>query len=269
MRRLPLLAYILIVATSFTGSLTAGLGEGLDLGSSWPGAPAALLAQLAGGSVEPLHRILTVLAGVAVLAAFLANLRRNAPASAGMLASLIATALTGRLILLALAGQLSPPFDLLVYPANNLLALSSASFALALAVDSEIPWRRPVLLRGAAFWAATASALGAFLLGFQKVERVDVLSGPPVLRAALGLHIAAALLAIALAMSAYKHRAGNGALQKAVLWAAAAQALIGPVVLIGDLSSYWSPGFPVALHTAAAHLLASTCIVAYVRSRRA
>ncbi|MDT7869577.1 MAG: hypothetical protein RQ839_05330 [Thermoproteus sp.] len=69
MRRLAFIAYLLVIWTSFTGALTAGLGQGFDLGTAWPGALSKFLAAVASGSFEPIHRFSTVAAGLAVFAA--------------------------------------------------------------------------------------------------------------------------------------------------------------------------------------------------------
>jgi len=109
MRRLPLLAYFLVLWTSFSGALTAGLGQGFDLGTEWPGALYRLIEAAAAGSFEPIHRFSTVAAGIAVFAVALRH-RRDAPLFAlGAAASLVATALTGRVVPLALGGEVPKP----------------------------------------------------------------------------------------------------------------------------------------------------------------
>ena len=109
MRRLPLLAYFLVLWTSFSGALTAGLGQRFDLGTEWPGALYRLIEAAAAGSFEPIHRFSTVAAGIAVFAVALRH-RRDAPLFAlGAAASLVATALTGRVVPLALGGEVPKP----------------------------------------------------------------------------------------------------------------------------------------------------------------
>ncbi len=156
MRRLPLVAYLLVLWTSFTGALTAGLGQGLDLGTEWPGALYRLVEAAAGGSFESIHRFSTVVAGVAVAVFAVRYWRRARLWAAGALLSLVVTALTGRVVLLALGGQVPPPWSFFVYPVNNFFAFLTAFFLLAAAVDS-VNWRRSVLLRGAAFWSVVVS----------------------------------------------------------------------------------------------------------------
>jgi hypothetical protein len=171
MRRLPLLAYFLVLWTSFSGALTAGLGQVFDLGTEWPGALYRLIEAAAAGSFEPIHRFSTVAAGIAVFAAALRH-RRDAPLFAlGAAASLVATALTGRVVLLALGGEVPKPWAYFVYPTNNFFAFLTAFFALALAVE-EVTWRRRILLRGAAFWSVAASLSGAYILGVHKIDRI-------------------------------------------------------------------------------------------------
>jgi hypothetical protein len=111
LRRLRIAAVVMAVGlwTSFSGALTAGLGQGFDLGTEWPGALYRLIEAAAAGSFEPIHRFSTVAAGIAVFAAALRH-RRDTPLFAlGAAASLVATALTGRVVLLALGGEVPKP----------------------------------------------------------------------------------------------------------------------------------------------------------------
>jgi hypothetical protein len=267
MRRLAFIAYLLVIWTSFTGALTAGLGQGFDLGTAWPGALSRLLAAVASGSFEPIHRFSTVAAGLAVFAAAVWY-RRRAPLFAfGSAASLVATALTGRVVLLALGGDVPEPWAYMVYPANNFFAFLTAFFALALAVE-EVRWRRRVLLRGAAFWSVAAALSGAYMLGVQKIERVPfqyALALTPS-SAPLLLHIAAAALAIGIAVAASLY--GSGWMKYVLLAAAAMQAVIGILMYFGALASTWAPGPQTALHTMFAHLMATISAVAYLKARR-
>jgi hypothetical protein len=169
MQELPLLAYFLVLWTSFSGALTAGLGQGFDLGTEWPGALYRLIEAVAASSFEPIHRFSTVAAGTAVFATALQH-PRDAPLFAlGAAASLVATALTGRVVLLALGGEVPKPWAYFVYPINNFFAFLTAFFALALAVE-KVAWRRRILLRGAAFWSVATSLSGAYILGVHKID---------------------------------------------------------------------------------------------------
>ena len=169
MQELPLLAYFLVLWTSFSGALTAGLGQGFDLGTEWPGALYRLIEAVAAGSFEPIHRFSTVAAGIAVFATALQH-PRDAPLFAlGAAASPVATALTGRVVLLALGGEVPKPWAYFVYPINNFFAFLTAFFALALAVE-KVTWRRRILLRGAAFWSVATSLSGAYVLGVHKID---------------------------------------------------------------------------------------------------
>lgn len=110
----------------------------------------------AGGSFEPIHRLSTVVAGIAVAVFAVRYWRRAKLWAVGALLSLVATALTGRVVLLALGSQVPPPWSLFEYPVNNFFAFLTAFSLLATAVDS-VNGRRSVLLRGAAFWSVVAS----------------------------------------------------------------------------------------------------------------
>jgi len=94
--------------------LTAGLGQGFDLGTEWPGALYRLVEAAAGGSFEPIHRFSTVVAGVAAAVFAARYWRRTRLWAAGALLSLVATAMTGRVVLLALGGQVPPPWSFFV-----------------------------------------------------------------------------------------------------------------------------------------------------------
>jgi hypothetical protein len=267
MRRLPLFAYFLVLWTSFSGALTAGLGQGFDLGTEWPGALYRLIEAAAAGSFEPIHRFSTVAAGIAVFAAALRH-RRDAPIFAlGAAVSLVATALTGRVVLLALGGEVPKPWAYFVYPINNFFAFLTAFFVLALAVE-EVAWRRRILLRGAAFWSVAASLSGAYILGVHKIDRVpfQYTLAPTPESAPLLLHLAAAALAVALAAAAALH--GSGWMRRVLLAAAAMQAVTGVLLYFGALQDTWAPGPQAAFHAAFAHLMATVSAVAYLKTRR-
>jgi hypothetical protein len=266
MRRLPLVAYLLVLWTSFTGALTAGLGQGFDLGTEWPGALYRLVESAAGGSFEPIHRLSTVVAGVAVAAFAVRYWRQTRLWAAGALLLLVATALTGRMVLLALGGQVPPPWSFFVYPVNNFFALLTAFFLLAAAVDS-VDWRRSVLLRGAAFWSVVASLSGAYMLGLHKIQRVpfQYQLAPTLDSAPLLLHIAAAFLAVSLAVAA-SMRVGSW-VGRVLAAAAVMQAATGGLMYLGATGDSWAPGPQTALHTVFAHVMATTSAVAYIKKR--
>ncbi|WP_148682679.1 respiratory chain protein [Pyrobaculum ferrireducens] len=265
LKKAPFLAYLLVLWTTFTGALTAGLGQGFDLGTEWPGALYRLLAAVAAGSFEPIHRFSTVLAGAAVVIAFLKN--RKSIYGAAALAALVATALTGRVVLLALGGEVPKPLAYLVYPINNLAAFATAFFLLMLAVPEMPQWRRRILLRGAAFWSVVASLTGAYILGVHKIDRspfmyslsLDPGSAP------LLLHIAAGGLAAALTAAASV--GGRGLWRPVLAGASLLQAATGLAMYLGATANTWAPGPQTALHAVLAHLMATTTLVAYLKSR--
>jgi hypothetical protein len=220
MRRLLLLAYFLVLWTSFTGALTAGLGQGFDLCTEWPGALFRLIEATASGSFEPIHGFSTVAAGFAVFAAALRRRRDASLFALGAAALLVATALTGRVVHLALGGEVPKPWAYFVYPINNFFAFLTAFFVLALAME-EVTWRRRILLRGAAFWSVVTSLSGAYILGVHKIDRVpfQYTLAPTPESAPLLLHLAAADLAVAIAVAAALY--GSGWIRHALLTAAA------------------------------------------------
>jgi len=268
MGRLPLLAYLLVLWTSFTGGLTAGLGHGFDLGTEWPGALYRLLDAVASGSFEPLHRFSTVAAGLAVVLFAVRYWRRAKPWAVGALASLLATALTGRVVLLTLGGEVPPPWSFLVYPVNNLFAFLTAFMLLAAAVE-QTGWRRSVLLRGAAFWSVASSLSGAYILGLHKIQRspFQYQLAPAPESVPLFLHVAAAVLAVSLAIAAAL-RVG-GWISRVLLAAAAVQAATGVFMYLGAVENTWAPGPQTALHTVFAHVMATTSAVAYIKAHKA
>jgi len=266
MHRLPLLAYLLILWTSFTGALTAGLGQGFDLGTEWPGALYRLIEATAAGSFEPIHRFSTVAAGLVVAIAAARHWRRAPVFAFGAVASLVVTALTGRVVLLALGGEVPPPWVYLIYPVNNFFAFLTAFFTLALAVDG-VQWRRAVLLRGAAFWSVVASLSGAYMLGLHKIERAPFqyeLALTPE-SAPLLIHLAAAAMAVGLAVTASLY--GNGWMRHLLLAAAAMQSTSGVLIYLGALENTWAPGPQAALHALFAHMMATVSAVAYLKAR--
>ncbi len=267
MAKLPLIAYLLVLLTSFTGGLTAGLGQGFDLGTEWPGALYKLLGSVASGSFEPIHRFSTVTAGVAVVAAAVRHWKRSKLFALGAVGSLVATVFTGRVVLLTLGGEVPPPWSYLVYPLNNFLAFLTAFFVLALAVES-LTWRRRVLLRGVAFWSIAASLSGAYMLGVHKIERAPFqyqLSLTPE-SAPLLLHITAGAIAVILALAAALY--GSGWMRWALFTGVAVQSVSGVFMYLGALENTWAPGPQVSLHTAFAHVMATVSATAYLKSRR-
>ncbi len=268
-----------VLATTFTGGLTAGLGMGFDLGVDWPSTPLKLLGALILGSLEPVHRLLTVATGVLFLLALLVTARlgsrRLLVISILGIVALALVALTGRMVLLVLGGVIAPPLAYLVYPANNGLALLAALTMAVLASLVDRPRRlvKASLFRGAAFWGIVAALTGAYMLGMQKIHR-DVAVGalPPM--PSLGelpwlLHLGAGGLAVLLALlGVYVNRLASF-WGLAALVSAAAQPVLGLALYFGALHDPWAPGLPTALHTLFAHLLVVSTAVIYLRARRA
>lgn len=260
LRRFSFASAWLVLATSFTGGLTASLGQGFDLGIIWPGTPTGLLAVLSSGSVEPLHRLLTAASGAAVLLTLLASIRtgerRLITIASAAAASLAATAYTGREILLVLGNVIRPPLAYAIYPLNTALATLTAAFLFLLRSGSARPsagrW-----LYGAAACAFAAVVTGSYILGYEKVEKAYVnYFGFSVASIPFYLHLAFAGLAFAFAgysTAAYKTR-GN--------WTALAHASMGILAITGIANllapmlgaNPLSPGPQLAFHLLFAQL---------------
>ncbi len=268
-----------VLATTFTGGLTAGLGMGFDLGVEWPSTPLRLVGAIILGSVEPVHRLLTVATGILFVLALVVTARLGSRklllvSVLGVLA-LALVALTGRMVLLVLGGVIVPPLAYLVYPLNNGLALlASLSMAvLASLVDRPRRLSMASAFRGAALWGTVASLTGAYMLGVQKIHGEAAVGAlPPAL--SLGelpwlLHLVAGGLAVLLALVGIYINRLLTFWGVAVMLSAVAQPVLGLALYFGALHDPWAPGLPTALHTLFAHLLVISSAVLYLRARRA
>ncbi|MFN3803838.1 MAG: respiratory chain protein [Pyrobaculum sp.] len=268
-------AFISVLLVSFTGGLTAGLGHGFDLGTAWPGEPLVVLLTLIQGSLEPVHRLLTIAAGVLYVVVFALALRTGARPlvylAATALAFLIATALTGRVVLLVLGGEVPAPWSYAVYPLNNALALAAAmSMALLASMFTPpVSTRGGYLFRGAAFWGAVASISGAYILGYHKITRTPLQYGliPTFDDLPWLIHLLSATVAVALA-------AAGLAINKRGVWhwlllaSLLAQPATGLLMYLGASTDPWAPGPQAGLHAAFAHLFVISAFVIYVRGRQ-
>lgn len=259
--KLALLAYLMILWVSFTGALTAGLGQGFDLGTEWPGALYRLISAVASGSFEPVHRFSTVATGIIVAIAAAVYFKKYRLFAAGVIASLVATAITGRIVLLALGGKIPAPWSYAIYPVNNFLAFLTAFFALMIAMPHVQGWKTRVLLRGAAFWSIVSSLSGAYMLGLHKIERAPFDPNSPLFY----FHLAAGALAVVITLLAA--RGGHGLFRTALVSLAVAQAVTAIFMYYGVLANTWAPGFQTALHTVFAHGLATLNLALYLKSR--
>ena len=274
-RPLAKAAFFSAVATSFTGALTAGLGQGFDLGTQWPGNAVALVLKAVEGSFEPVHRFFTVATGVLYLLVFLAAWRvggRLRLVAALALASLAATALTGRVVLQVLGGEVPPPISYVVYPLNNFFALATALLMALLASLLE-PRRYKARLaffyRGAAFWGAVASVSGAYILGYHKIVKAPLAYSlwPPSWDLAWLIHLAAALLAVAFSLVALASGFSPSLWHILLALSIVVQPLTGLLMFYGASADPWAPGPQTAFHGAFAHLLVVSAFVLYLKSR--
>lgn len=265
-----------ILVLSFVGGLVSGLGQGFDLGIDWPSEPIKLLRTALQGSLEPVHRILTIIA-VPLLTAFpialaRARLGRRLPLILGILslAFLATTAMTGRLILMALGGYFEQPFASLIYSINNLFATLTLGTIVTARIAAEIGASWPpgergkalVLHRGAAAWGLVASFLGALILGYTKttgraVDLSFVPSSAPStwIEAVFRAHQLAGLLAVMLTLAAVIYRRGAGAWGMLALAASLLQPLAGLALVLRISASPWAPGIFLPLHLVAAQLI--------------
>lgn len=263
-----------ILLLSFLGGLVSGLGQGFDLGIDWPSEPLRLLRAALQGSLEPVHRILTVIAAP-LLAAFTVALARSRiglrlPALLGILSLtfLALTALTGRLILLALGGYFEQPLASLIYSINNLFSTLTLGALVTARVAAEPPGpverRRAALLlhRGAAAWGLIASFLGALILGYTKTtgEAVDVGLIPSTtpsswVEIVFRAHQLAGLAAILLTLAAVVYRRGAGAWGLGALAASLVQPLLGLALALRISTSPWAPGVFLPFHLIAAQVI--------------
>lgn len=265
-----------LLMLSFVGGLTSGLGQGFDLGVEWPSEPAKLLRTLLQGSLEPLHRILTVLsAPFLVLLAITAFRVRDKhqlifPLSMLSILFLAFTAITGRMILYALGGYVEQPMASLIYSVNNLLAtLTIGSVAMVLGIlnsglhNKLLGERRVSLIlhRGASAWGLIAAFLGAYMLGYTKTTQQQLPSDAfsPSISSAIDIvvkiHMISGVAAVLLTLAAYTLRRSRDAWSTAALAASIIQPSLG-LALLSRASQYpWAPGIYLPLHLIAAQII--------------
>ncbi len=265
-----------LLLLSFVGGLTSGLGQGFDLGIEWPSEPVKLLRTLLQGSLEPLHRILTILSApfLAILALTAFRIRREYwlifPIVVLSILFLVLTAITGRMILLALGGYLEQPIASLMYSFNNLLAtLTIGAVAMALGIlnsrlcNDLLGERRASLIlhRGASAWGLIAAFLGAYVLGYTKTTQQNLpssifsLSIGSTIDMAVKAHMISGLVAVLLTFVAYSLRRSRDGWSTAALAAAIAQPLLGIALLFRASQYSWAPGIYLPLHLIAAQII--------------
>lgn len=272
--RLVQLAFLTGLAVSFVGGLTAGLGMGFDLGTQWPGPPETLIVAALRGSLEPVHRFLTVAAGVlyvAVLAYAFKARGRVLALAASAVGFLVATALTGRMVLLVLGGEVPPPYSYAVYPLNNALALftvGAMALLWAMLTPAE-PADRAYLYRGAAAWGFLSSVTGAYMLGYHKItrEQFQYSLWPPTPDPVWALHILGAALMSALGAAALLLDRKADFWRLAFATSLVAQPLTGLLMIQGASADPWAPGVQTGFHAVFAHLAVISSFVIYAKSR--
>jgi len=276
LRLIALASLIELFLLSFVGGLVSGLGQGFDLGIEWPSEPVRLIRAFLEGSLEPLHRILTLLAApfLIVLLALTGIYRRIYPeafyAAIFSIVLLTATAITGRLILLALGGYFEQPYASLIYSANNLLAtLTIGSVAVALGLLSKRGWeiyqgeRRAAMIahRGAAAWGIIASFLGAYMLGYTKTSQASIpgtifdIEAWSHIDAVLKAHALSGAFAVILSISAFALRRRRDAWAFAALASSIVQPLAGFSLLYRASQYTWAPGVYLPIHLILAQLI--------------
>ena len=271
-RLLSLASMLVLIILSFVGGLVSGLGQGFDLGIEWPSEPVRLLRALLQGSLEALHRILTVLAAPLVLAMAIASYRLGLVfyISLAGVALLIATSITGRMILLTLGGYIGQPIAPMVYSFNNLfatLAIGSASLVYRMLASGMISMaygekRIPMILhRGAAGWGIIASFIGAYMLGYTKTTQnplprdIFSLSISSPIDLIVKLHIVSGALAVILTIIATIARRSRDPWSLTALIASIAQPAAGLILLSRVSTDPWSPGVFLAIHLILAQLI--------------
>ncbi len=291
-RLIAIISLAELLFLSFVGGLVSGLGQGFDLGIEWPSEPVRLIRAFLQGSLEPLHRILTVLSApflaILTLAAF--RLRKSywliLPVSILSVLFLTLTAITGRMILLALGGYIGQPIAPLIYSINNLLAtLTIGSAAMILGIldhglQSRILEERkaPLILhRGASAWGLIAAFLGAYILGYTKTAQqlpgnVLSLSIGSTIDIVIKAHMVSGLVAVLLTLAAYALRRSRDVWSTAALIASLLQPLLGLALLSRASLSPWAPGVYLPMHLIAAQLIIignAIPYLLYIYSRRA
>lgn len=265
-----------LLLLSFVGGLTSGLGQGFDLGIEWPSEPVKLLRTLLQGSLEPLHRILTILSApfLAILAVVAFRTRKKYwlifPLSFLSTLFLALTAITGRMILYALGGYLEQPIASMIYPINNLLAtLTIGAVAMELGIlndklcNSLLEERKaPLILhRGASAWGLIAAFLGAYMLGYTKTTQQQLpgsifsLSTISAIDIVVKVHMISGLAAVLLTFAAYLLRSSRDVWSTAALAASLIQPLLGTALLLRASHYSWAPGVYLPLHLIAAQII--------------
>jgi hypothetical protein len=273
---ISLVTFIELLLLSFVGGLVSGLGQGFDLGIEWPSEPVKLIRAFLQGSLEALHRILTVVAAplLTVLTLSIARVggiyRGALYISIASIALLSLTALTGRAILFALGGYIEQPYASLIYSINNLLAtLTIGSVGVLVGILSR-GWKERygfekrltmIIHRGASAWGLVASFLGAYMLGYTKttqnplpgslfsfsiVSHIDLI---------LKIHVLSGALAIILTYIAFAMRRSRDAWVFMALVASIAQPLLGLLLLYRASHYAWAPGIFLPLHLVSAQLI--------------
>lgn len=271
-RLLSLASMLVLILLSFVGGLVSGLGQGFDLGIEWPSEPVRLLRALLQGSLEPLHRILTVLAAPFVLAMAIASYRLGPVFYISLVgvALLIATSITGRMVLLALGGYIGQPIAPLIYSFNNLFAtltIGSAALVYRMLASDIVSMaynekRTPMILhRGAAGWGIIASFIGAYMLGYTKTTQNPIprdvfsLSISSPIDLIVRLHIASGALGVILTIIATIARRSRDPWSLTALVASIAQPAAGLILLSRVSTDPWAPGVFLALHLILAQLI--------------
>jgi hypothetical protein len=273
---ISLVTFIELLLLSFVGGLVSGLGQGFDLGIEWPSEPVKLIRAFLQGSLEPLHRILTVVAAplLTVLTLSIARVggiyRGALYISIASIALLSLTALTGRAILFALGGYIEQPYASLIYSINNLLAtLTIGSVGVLVGILSR-GWKERygfekrltmIIHRGASAWGLVASFLGAYMLGYTKTTQNPIpsslfsLSIVSYLDIVLKIHVLSGALSIALTLAAFAMRMHRDAWSFIASVASIAQPLIGLLLLYRASHYAWAPGIFLPIHLVLAQLI--------------
>jgi len=292
-RRLHALALItlaLVIVEIFIGSLVSGLGQGYDLGASWPGSVGKILSAIRGGSLEPVHRVMSAALGVIYATLIGYSFFRWIHLARGIKYSIIfslvffaVTVWMGRLILLALGGYLQQPWSYLVFPINHVSATLAAAFLSSLVAlsgkyygghDSLLK----ILLRGTVAWGLIATALGSLIVGITKTgaghfdvqyftSYVSGVSSTSQLFIPWIIHGLASLITIALAscaltLSLIRHKPNPWITMAGI--SAILQLLVGYAVYMNTQASQESPGIFLGIHALLSQLIIQGTLIGYL-----
>ncbi len=272
---------------SFIGSLVSSLGHGFDIGTEWPADPLTLLDLLLKGSLEPLHRILTIFVGIAYVALGVVGYRyrgRNkivAVLSLTAIVFLISTAITGRFVLLALGGEITNPYASLVFSINNLFAfitiLSVACLIEVIRIQNGSTTTlnekniTAIISRGAGAWGVIASVFGAFLLGYAKtansVPNIPFLGlsfGEDIVSIVFRSHQVFGALAILLTIIAFIISSRRNLWINIATFSAIMQPAIAVLLYYRYIENPWAPGPLLSIHLLLAHILAAGTLTVYI-----